>query len=265
MTSFTLIMALTDSSLGIGEIMNKIDQCTAKPHEFLFLAPGALDSPVESNDLRIRKIKMRSQGAASLAAAYNEAAQQAQTDHLIFLQGHCWPATFAFEKLMNYLDDCGGIILFQPMVGKDEHSMEATPGAKFKRGKLKPGWPQINCNLQETSDYSLFQSCGFAISKKDFKVIGGFDKRYRQAPTMECDFSQQAKRKGIPLYLSDAIFYKGTAISGGDQEGINHLIEDCNRYYFKWRKWPKQKLLADLSQRQLISWDQKRQTPISKN
>lgn len=117
--------------------------------------------------------------------------------------------------------------------------------------------------IKPTQDYGAFWSLCFAISRAQFRQIGGFDTHYVGYGAEDTDFAFIARTLAIDFYLTnDVIYHQQHSVHRPPLNHLASIVINANRFYDKWQHWPMSGWLAEFEQMQLIDWDDAQQTPI---
>jgi GT2 family glycosyltransferase len=109
--------------------------------------------------------------------------------------------------------------------------------------------------LGKSTDYELFWSLGFAISKENFWRIGGFDESFVGYGGEDTDFAFRAQQFGLQLYFSQAqIYHQNHPSYDPPLNWLSDIV--TNAHYFKktWQHWPMQGWLQKFSDEGYVSW-----------
>lgn len=188
-----------------------------------------------------------------LAAARNLAAEQADGDFLIFLDVDCIPSA---TLIADYQKHTQSVALLSGQVRYLKNGATIQNGFLNKMEELSTADP-IRAGL-ENIPYSLFWSLNFACSKTTYQKIGGFDKAYEGYGAEDTDFAFSAEKQQIPLYCIPAKAYHQYHESFSPP--LNHLediVNNANRFYQKWKKWPMEGWLKAFEEMNLISWNER--------
>ncbi|MFQ6552594.1 glycosyltransferase family 2 protein [Aestuariibius insulae] len=170
------------------------------PRELVLVAMQDDLYPIPQTPFPVRQIRMP--GAhLPLAAARNAAAAAATGDRLVFLDVDCIPAPSLIGDYDRRLGHFGGLLMGEVMY--------------LPRGAAQPGWsygafdhvaerhsdrrgpPEDGLDL--CRDYRCFWSLNFALHRRTFEDVGGFDERFTGYGGEDTDFGKMVDRAGHPI------------------------------------------------------------------
>ena len=109
--------------------------------------------------------------------------------------------------------------------------------------------------FKQTQDYGAFWSLCFAIMRRQFEQIGGFDTSYVGYGAEDTDFAFVARTLGIDFYLTnDVIYHQQHSVYRPPLNHLESIVTNANRFYDKWQQWPMSGWLAEFATMDLIEW-----------
>ncbi|MEW4448261.1 galactosyltransferase-related protein [Qipengyuania sp. JC766] len=163
------------------------------------LQEQAYDLP--SAPFPVRQIAMGNAGL-SLAEARNRAAGEATGDLLVFLDVDCIPGPDCVADYVRAAQSHDGVMMGEVAYlpsgatanGIDFRSFESV-GVRHSERAGPPEGPSREC-----SDYRCFWSLNFALSAREFQIVGGFDERFRGYGGEDTDFGRTVASLGLPIW-----------------------------------------------------------------
>ncbi|WP_338013662.1 hypothetical protein, partial [Corynebacterium heidelbergense] len=155
------------------------------------------------------------------------------------------PVTYLTEEqtrgIASFLDDLSP----NDASGEAERGTLAELQAAARRphaARPQPGSGE--CWESTPEDYDVFWSLSFALTGRTWVHIrdrfGGFDEGFRGYGGEDTDFGFNLRREGIPLLWvggADA-YHQHHPISSPPWEHLSEIVENANRFYAKWGRWP---------------------------
>ena len=195
--------------------------------------------------------------ARNLGAA---TAMDAGAEHLVFLDVDCVPGPTLVERYSEVLTAtrdavrprvaCGDVAYEPPPSTPGEG---ADPSRRPRHHPARPPLPPDRIRVEE--DVSLFWSLSFAVTARDFAVIGGFDEDYLGYGAEDTDFGQRLARGGGQLLFvggAGAVHQYHPSASPPVQH-VDDIVANANVFADKWGWWPMQTWLEQFRERGLVS------------
>ncbi|ERL55116.1 glycosyltransferase family 2 protein [Psychrobacter aquaticus] len=118
--------------------------------------------------------------------------------------------------------------------------------------------------MKQTEDYGAFWSLCFAIKRKLFEQIGGFDTHYTGYGAEDTDFAFTARQLHIDFYLTaDVVYHQQHSVYRPPLNHLDSIVINANRFYRKWQCWPMSGWLSQFVDMGLIHWQAEQSTPIA--
>jgi GT2 family glycosyltransferase len=205
-----------------------------------------------------------SSGALPIAAARNAGAQTAidsGAELLVFLDVDCIPAPMMIDRYHRAAQHgahhcallCGPVTYLGPPPpgGYDLHMLETKVAPHSERP-----WPADDQILIST-DYHLFWSLSFALTKATWSLIGGFSNCYTGYGGEDTDFGQLAAEAGVTMrWVGGAhAFHQHHPISDPPVEHMKDILLNANIFHQRWGWWPMRGWLDEFVARGLVRWD----------
>ena len=270
-------------------LLSSLSQGSVKPAEIIIVNDDAEHERLAEYDLNIIKIATTTATEDGLASSAsfdigrnrNLGAARATYDAMVFLDVDCIVAPTFIEQLHYKLQAHSKALL----MGQPRYLMRPLTddeGSQLQQGKLAADYLdklsvfnpyRDNFDLQhqdksikQTQDYGAFWSLCFAIMRRQFEKIGGFDTDYVGYGAEDTDFAFMARALNIDFYLTDdVIYHQQHSVYRPPLNHLDSIVINANRFYEKWQHWPMSGWLAEFSQLQLINWRDEQTVPIAIN
>ncbi|MBI4583275.1 MAG: glycosyltransferase [Planctomycetes bacterium] len=157
-----------------------------------------------SPEVRVFRNQVRRGGPASKDLA----ARKARGKVLVFQDGHCKPEPWAIERLINDVEELRGEALFMPRVpaldcARWENQMNQVGyGYSMTLESFDNGWFQNVEKMRQRGRFlesPALQGCCFALSRKLYKKLRGFDPDMIEWGTEDLDLGLKAWLMGHPI------------------------------------------------------------------
>ena len=237
---------------------------TEKPDEVIIVSIGNKATIETSYPFEIRNVVVPWSDTDTLpiAEARNIGAEKAKGKKLIFLDVDCIPEPDFINKIKKYEENYGGLVMGNPYYLTRKLSETFSDHDLEKFSIAHPSRPQPKSINQELN-YMLFWSLCFAIEKKQFNIIGGFDTAFTGYGGEDTDFALRAKELNCPFYLCDAIVYhQQHHIYMPPLNQFENIVNNANLFFRKWDLWPMENHLSEFTELELIDWSEDSTKPI---
>lgn len=186
-----------------------------QPFELIIVDDGSLD-PTPGIIARYPAVRYIRQENAGPASARNHGAREARGRVLIFTDADCCPGPSWITKLMRgFLHNGVGVVAGSYGIANPRSLLARLIHAEimFRHHKLMPEYIRA------------FGSYNFAISKKLFMEVGGFNDRYRRASGEDNDLSYKIVARGELIY-----FCKDATVDHYHQEDLLGYLREQYRH-----------------------------------
>lgn len=224
------------------------------PTEIVIVAINEPDLDLsEFSVLPIRIVHMDSQKERlTISKARNIGARKAIHDKLFFLDVDCIPDRSYFEIMLSYFKDdrvlMGNPHYLPKIDGDIEHVHE--------KGIPHPHRPSIE-EAQKVSDYNLFWSLCFAMTKKSFDRVEGFDEGFLGYGGEDTDFAWKLKDAGLELWIVNAkIYHQQHPVYIPPLGHMEAIVDNSNYFYKKRGFWIMENWLKSFQMMGLIEWNE---------
>jgi N-acetylglucosaminyl-diphospho-decaprenol L-rhamnosyltransferase len=196
-----------------------------------------------------------------LARSRNVCAQNASNEIVIFLDVDCIPSSRMFEKLLSSTEINRDLVMATPRYLKNVELQSIDDTALSNQSIGHDGRKNIKHGHQ--SDYTVFWSLCFTLSKTTFNKIGGFDERFIGYGGEDTDFALSAQKAGVDLTVSDAeCFHQYHPVYKPPVQHVKDIVINSNYFYSKWKTWPMTGWLERFAKLQYIQWHHGSNSPI---
>ena len=187
-----------------------------------------------------------------IAMARNTGAREATGDKLFFLDVDCIPDQSYFEMMMTYYKD-------DRVLMGDPYYLPKNPGklkSLINKAIPHPHRPRVK-EAYEATDYNLFWSLCFAVSKDSFDSIGGFDEGFLGYGGEDTDFAWKLKEADLKLWMVPAIVYhQQHPVYIPPLGHLESIVDNANYFYKKRGFWIMETWLKSFEEMGLIEWNQ---------
>ncbi len=212
-------------------------------------------------------VDLPARGPLPLAAARNAGWAAAEADITIFLDVDCIAHPTLVSSYRRLVDDrvgvhAGPVGYLGPEAPRciDTHRL-----ARYAR--YQPGRPTPTTELHRANRPELFWSLSFAVDRRSWCRIGGFDEEYVGYGGEDTDFSRRAGVHGIDIWFSGSAraFHQYHPVSNPPVEHVRAICINATRFRRIWGAWPMTGWLAEFAALGLIDWepDGERCTPTA--
>ncbi|MFI5426542.1 glycosyltransferase family 2 protein [Aeromicrobium sp. UC242_57] len=194
-------------------------------------------------------------GRLPLAAARNLGARTALAagaDVLIFLDVDCIPAPDLVATYRSAAehpetrDDllCGPVAYLPPAPAQGYDLSRLSDLAPPHPARPAPPAGQV---VTDHEGHQLFWSLSFAVSRRTWSTIGGFDEAYVGYGGEDTDFAQRAAARDIPVsWVGGALsHHQHHPVSSPPVEHLDDIVRNAAIFHQRWGWWPMQGWLDD--------------------
>jgi hypothetical protein len=225
----------------------------AAPGELIIVNMGAGPLNLSAAAFPINVVDLASDGLP-LAQARNLAAAQANFEKLLFLDVDCIPMRNLLTASAQALDQFNGLICAEirylpasDLRNWQEEELLLTaakhPARDFPASGLRP-----------EHNPGLFWSLAFAIWRKQFHALGGFDEGFTGYGAEDTEFAFRARDAGIGLaFLGGAgAMHQHHPVYDPPLQHFNDIVRNAQRFYDRRGSWPMQGWLDAFAAMRLI-------------
>ncbi len=243
-------------------LLNGLAHSNRLPDECIVVHMNEPAQPTEPRPFPCHHHTLTSDIALPLSQARNAAANHATGDSLIFLDVDCIPSS---EMVATYESACQaeptaiamGKVNYLPQNAKIDWTANEPEAALRSQGKphamrnIDPVAPLI-----QESNYGLFWSLSFGITRSLFNLLGGFSDDYVGYGAEDTDFAWKARAIGIPLlWAPSAIAYHQFHTSSVPPwHNFDSIVHNAQVFYTRWNEWPMERWLATFAAKGYIEW-----------
>lgn len=192
-----------------------------------------------------------------IGKARNLAANTALGDVLVFLDVDCIPHRDYVKNMAATARTTQGLVmgnaLYLPVDSGRENWTEADLA---ELAMAHPRRPAIAAgDTMNTNKYYLFWSLCFAVTRKVWNRIGGFDEGFRGYSGEDTDLAFAARAADIPFYLTDATAYhQHHNTCSPPYNHLENIVVNAKVFKKKWGTWPMEGWLKAFKKSGHISW-----------
>ncbi|MGU3432956.1 glycosyltransferase family 2 protein [Actinomycetes bacterium M1A6_2h] len=200
----------------------------------------------------------QSGGALPLAAARNTGARTAfesGCEHLIFLDVDCIPGSAMVGRYQRALTErrdalaCGPVTYLPAMPTIDLENL----GRVTNPHPARPN-PPVD-TVEEATNYDLFWSLSFALTRTTWDAVGGFCEEYVGYGGEDTDFAWTARRTGVEMiWVGGAhAYHQYHPVSSPPVEHLTDIVTNSQVFHDRWGRWPMSGWLDEFERRGLIT------------
>lgn len=188
-------------------------------------------------------------------ATSSESGRSMENETLIFLDADCVPGSGLLRRYRQALEQEPSAVVTGPVTYLQEADSQLE---QIRAGVQNPSWlgqlrqphparPEIEgtqMRKAKKQEYDVFWSLTFALTGATWRRFrrswGGFDETFRGYGGEDTDFGWQMREHGVPLFWvggADA-FHVWHPVSSPPWEHLHDIVENANRFFAKWGKWP---------------------------
>ncbi|HSJ67744.1 MAG TPA: galactosyltransferase-related protein, partial [Anditalea sp.] len=186
-----------------------------------------------------------------IAKARNIGARESSYDKLFFLDVDCIPDRSYFEQMATYFKD-DRVLMGTP------HYLPKNPGDIkhiHEKAIAHPHRPLL-IEPRKEPDYNMFWSLCFAMSRKSFESIAGFDEGFLGYGGEDTDFAWKLKDAELELWLINAkVYHQQHPVSVPPLGHLEAIVDNSNYFYNKRGFWIMESWLQDFNEMGLIDWN----------
>ncbi|PZN97818.1 MAG: glycosyl transferase [Hyphomicrobiales bacterium] len=241
----------------LGNLVEGLRRSSTAPTELVIIDMS--DQPVErpAADFPITLVRLDTD-ALPLARARNLAAAHAGTDRLLFLDVDCIPGADLVSAMTNSLGGgdaliCAEVLYLSAHDAKNgcwsEHSLRAS-------GMPHPVRSFPAAGRARETNYGLFWSLAFGVSRGAFDRAGGFDENFSGYGAEDTDFAFRAQKAGLDLFFlgGASAYHQHHGVVDPPLQHFADIIRNARRFYAKWNVWPMKGWLDAFADMGLVTW-----------
>jgi hypothetical protein len=190
-----------------------------------------------------------------LAAARNLAAAQAGTDVLLFLDVDCIPQAGLLAALETAMRTFDGLLCAEiRYLAGDEARGDWDEFLLLRTALPHPARDFPAAGLRLEANAGLFWSLAFAVHRRTFAALGGFDERFTGYGAEDTDFSFRARAAGVPLAFlgGAAAFHQHHDVYDPPLQHFADIVANARLFFARWGEWPMRGWLDAFAARGLL-------------
>ena len=195
-----------------------------------------------------------------LAAARNRAALKASGDVLVFLDVDCIPGPDLIAVYDRFARDTGGCVMGETRYLGDGDTVGREAGFDdlWSRAKTHPArrLPSDTPDCEPVDDHGELWGLSFALPRKHFDGVGGFDETFVGYGGEETDFAERLRDAGVPLFRvrQARAVHQWHPVHIPPLQHFDDIIRNARLFYEKRGRWCMEYWLGQFAERGLICW-----------
>lgn len=252
MPEFSIVTIVKGRRKQFANLLESIKASTILPYDIQVVCMDNPDGMTIPDGLNVSIHVMKEKGKLPLAAARNAGIAAAKTGNVIFIDVDCIVSPTLFANMLMGLgaeNIIAAYPLYLPVVpdtgnyGELKHQAVMHPA----RERIPVGQPV---------DHLQFWSLIFAIQKRTFEHIGGFDETFTGYGAEDTDFAMMFHQAGVQLiFVHDHVLHQYHDKYDPPLNHFDSIIENATRYQQKWGVAPMQRWLKAFEKMGLIKID----------
>lgn len=243
-------------------LLEGLSRSSRLPDECIVVHMNEPAEPLGSWNFPCEHYSYSSEIALPLPHARNRAAELTQGDILIFLDVDCIPAHDMVAAYEHACEQAPDAVLMSQVnyLNKEatiDWSIENTE--ECLRSQSKPH-PKRDIDpiapLIAESNYGLFWSLSFALTRTMFEQLGGFSDCYPSYGAEDTDFAWKARAAGVPLLWApdSVVYHQWHTSSVPPTHNFESIIYNARVFYKRWAEWPMGSWLSVFVEKGYIDW-----------
>tara|TARA_Y100000766_G_scaffold85395_1_gene72537 strand:+ start:9860 stop:10708 length:849 start_codon:yes stop_codon:yes gene_type:complete len=229
---FSVVTIVKGRHQQLANLIHSIENSTLRPTDMVVVWMDEKNSHnvTPSTSFLNKNVYMQSIGLP-LAKARNTGVKNAQQNNVIFIDVDCICSPTLFENLLTKLTHKlvvsakAKYLPYVPCNGNYELLVEEAVDHPKRK----------NLPINENVDFLTFWSLIFAINKRDFNKVNGFDEQFIGYGAEDTDFAMQCKVNNIKLnYIDDWVLHQ---YHDKFTPPINYAEDICNNANTFAKKW----------------------------
>jgi glycosyltransferase involved in cell wall biosynthesis len=242
--------------LHLARLIDGLRRSHISPAELIVVDLDGEYVPPGGSGLPIRVIRLPSAGLP-LSQARNAAAAAASSEVLLFLDVDCIPLGTLVGAMGERCTRTPGLICAEvKYLGPglvpddwDEHDL-------LDRALPHPVRHFPESGLRRETNYGLFWSLAFGITRSLFRRLGGFDEAFAGYGAEDTDFGFQARRAEVDLFFlgGTGALHQHHGVYDPPLQHFTDIIRNATLFHHKWQAWPMTGWLDRFAQLGLVTW-----------
>ena len=173
---------------------------------------------------------------------------------IIFLDADCVPGPDLVDRYVEAAQAHPGAVLTGPVTYLREGVVPATPwDTRPDPHPARPAVGEGEIRPSTSEDYDVFWSLTFALTEETWSEIragwGSFDERYVGYGGEDTDFGWRLRAHEVPLlWVGGAhAYHVWHPVSSPPWEHLGDIVDNANRFYTTWKRWPMQGWLDEFA------------------
>ncbi|KQR93359.1 hypothetical protein ASG01_09210 [Chryseobacterium sp. Leaf180] len=259
MPEFSVVTIVKGRRKQLGNLLESIKASTVLPVDIQVICMDDPENIFFPEGLNVEIQVMIHKENLPLAAARNFGIKAAKTQNIIFIDVDCIVSLTLFESLLNKLSPEKIIAAYPkylPMLPENGNFNQLLESAVSHPARQ-------NIPAGEPVHHLQFWSLIFAVQKKTFQEIGGFDESFIGYGAEDTDFAMSFHQKGIEqIFVNDFILHQYHNKYDPPLNYFDSIIKNALSYREKWKVLPMKAWLNAFEKLGLIHIDQNQSIKI---
>jgi len=251
---FSIVSIVKGRHQQLANLIQSIEKSTEQPSDMVvvWMDKKNSDNVAPKTTFSMQNIYIQDKGLP-LAQARNVGIDSAQQDNVIFIDVDCICSPTLFENLLEQLTR-------KLVVSAKAKYMSYVPcHGDYKRlvDKATDHPKRKSLPIHEDVDFLTFWSLIFAINKRDFIDVNGFDERFTGYGAEDTDFAMQCKANNLTLnYIDDWVLHQYHDKFSPPINYAEDICNNANTFAQKWHFLPMFSWLKKMSVMNIVAIDE---------
>ena len=250
MPEFSIVTIVKGRRKQLSNLLESIKASTILPQDIQVVCMDDKDGIVSPEGLNVSIHLMSDIQRLPLAAARNMGIAAAQTGNIIFIDVDCIVSPTLFANMLKELQN-DNIIAAYPLYLPEVPDTGNYDDLKDK-AVSHPSRELIP--IDEPVPHLQFWSLIFAIQKRTFEKVGGFDESFIGYGAEDTDFAMMFHNKGVEqIFIRDYVLHQYHDKHDPPLNYFDSIIKNATRYQHKWGVLPMLRWLSAFEDMGLIN------------
>jgi GT2 family glycosyltransferase len=256
MNGTSILTIMRNREPHLHQLIEGLRRSARRPDELIVVDMSDEPVTIDALDFPVT-IERFATDALPLAAARNRAAACARNDTLLFLDVDCIPMSDCIGRLAEELARHDGLLCADiRYLGPEDARTAWTEGELLASGRPHSARRFPASGARQEVNPGLFWSLAFAIRRKRFEDLGGFDEGFEGYGAEDTDFGFRAAKAGLPL-----LFVGGAIACHQHHESyeppvqhVRDIVRNARLFHARWGRWPMEGWLKAFDAIGIVEW-----------